>query len=361
MTTKNREDFFNVTLEPLNKEQFDVNIGLSYDDVLLIPREGQLEKREEADLITKVVPNVEIDIPILSAPMDSVTDGNMAMAMWKEGGFGVIHRNNTIEEQVKEFQKVVDPLNEITWTRTGCAIGISEGLERVKKLDSVGCRIFVLDVAHAHHKIVGDFIDSFNNLFNYSMVIQAELIVGNIATAEGARFLMEHGVNGIKVGVGPGAACKTREVTGFGYPQLSAIMEVVKERDKFAKEKGLNGYKHTVIADGGIKNSGDIVKALAAGADSVMIGKLLAGTKESPMPGKYWGMASQRVNGHRAAEGIEGEIGTLNTVEDVIKELSWGIRSGLSYGGATNLKELREKAKFVRIAPGVAIENATRL
>jgi IMP dehydrogenase len=181
------------------------------------------------------------------------------------------------------------------------------------------------------------------------------LIVGNVATGEAALDLTFAGVDGIKVGIGPGAACTTREVTGFGIPQLTAILDVsLTLRNNF-------NVLPTVIADGGIKNSGDIVKALAAGADTVMLGRLLAGSTESPLPGFYWGMASKKVNGHHAPEGIEGTVPITGPVKTTLKELAWGIRSGISYGGATNLRELREGAEFMRVSPMSAVESGTRL
>ena len=181
-----------------------------------------------------------------------------------------------------------------------------------------------------------------------------KLIVGNVATYEGAKQFVQLGVEAIKVGIGPGAACRTREVTGFGVPQLTAIIEVNRALQEFWP-------KTKLIADGGIRNSGDIVKALAAGADTVMIGSLLAGCDEAPNPGEYYGNASEHVNSHRAPEGSYGTVKKTGPVEDVIKELAWGIRSGVSYGGATNLKELRENAEFILCTAAGQIESSVRI
>jgi IMP dehydrogenase len=214
---------------------------------------------------------------------------------------------------------------------------------------NAGARIFCLDVAHGDHTQVINYVKNFKELGPKD----TKLIVGNIATASGAFRLMEAGADAIKIGIGPGAACRTREVTGFGVPQLTAIMNIASI---------MNGFPHVrLIADGGIKNSGDIVKALAAGADTVMIGSLLAGCDEAPNPGQYYGNASVQLNGHRAPEGIGGYVLKTGSTEDTIKELAWGIRSGLSYGGATNIKELKENAQFIQVTAAGQHESQTRL
>lgn len=315
--------------------------ALSFDDVLLIPQEGVLDKRADADISSSVVSGIKVDIPIISSPMASVTEGEMAKAMRLYGGYGIIHRFLTIDEQIDQFK--MSPLD------TAVAIGINEGYERWEKLFVAGCHIFCLDVAHAHHTAIRDFISKAPD----ELLIASDLIVGNVATYYGAHFLAELGVAAIKVGIGPGAACTTREVTGFGYPQLSAIMNVAKVIDKFPDVR--------IIADGGIRNSGDIVKALAAGADTVMLGRLFAGADESPHPGLYWGMASKRVNGHHAPEGVEGVVPRTGSVGETMKNLAWGIRSGISYGGATNLEELRRYSQFVRVTPMSMQESGIRI
>jgi IMP dehydrogenase len=329
--------------------------GLSFDDVLLVPKGGNLEKRAQADIRTRLVGDIRIPIPILSAPMESVTEHRMATAMRRAGGFGVIHRNLPIERQVQEYVDVeydVEYGLDIPYP-AGAAIGVNEGYERWEHLYGAGARIFVVDIAHAHHRAVSNFINNVPTHLrdggdNY-------VIVGNVATAEGAHFLAGLGVDGIKVGIGPGAACTTREVTGFGVPQLTAILDV-------ADALALYGdNKPTLIADGGIKNSGDIVKALAAGADSVMLGRLLAGANESPHPGLYYGMASKRVNNHRAPEGVEGAVPITGPVEDTIKQLAWGIRSGISYGGGKNLEDLQNNAEFILVSSSAAIESGVRV
>lgn len=304
-------------------------------------------KREDADISAELVKGIKLKVPIISAPMQSVTELEMAEMMHHAGGFGIIHRFMPVKDQVTIFEEERFENKPILWM--GAAIGINEGYDRWEKLYEAGCRIFCLDIAHAHHDLVEKFI---KGLPDHLVEDKTYLIAGNVATANGAIFLKELGVDGIKVGIGPGAACSTREVTGFGVPQLTAIMECV---------SAINGSDVTVIADGGIRSSGDIVKAIAAGADTVMVGRLLAGADESPHPGLYWGMASKKVNSHWAPEGIEGVVPRTGSVENTVKQLAWGIRSGVSYGGARNLQELRDYAEFIRVTPMSMSESSTRL
>ena len=320
--------------------------GLSYDDVLLVPKEGILEKRKDAYLGTSLTENFHLGIPIISAPMSSVTEYKMARAMALAGGLGVIHRKGRFEDiqaQVDEYGLASKDILHGA-LQVACAIGIND-IDRLDALYQNGCRVFFVDVAHAHHKRVGYWLDAIRGGYPKGVI---ELIAGNVATHDGALFLEEHGVDGIKVGIGPGAACITREVTGFGVPQLTAI----------SYAPWLNV---PVIADGGIKNSGDIVKALAAGASSVMIGSLFAGADEAPSPGNYWGEASKKVNGHNAPEGVEGTVVKTGPVSNTIKKLTWGIRSGLSYAGATNIQELRDNAEFIRVSPLTQRESSARI
>lgn len=325
--------------------------ALTFDDVLLEPQYGVLETRSEADISSSIVNRARISIPIISANMPSVTDSQMAIAMFKQGAIGSLHRFNTKKENIEEYKKVIE-----SGARVICSIGMKDGLERFKALHNAGCTIFILDIAHADSRRVIDFINDFwQTTYNIFYGEYVKLIVGNVATYDGALRLMEAGVDAIKVGIGPGAACSTREVTGFGVPQLSAIMEVARARQYFPE------VNIKIIADGGIKNSGDIVKALAAGADTVMIGRLLAGCKEAPCPGVYFGNASSHINNHNAPEGIYGAVEHNDSVEKVLKKLAWGIRSGISYAGARNIRELREKAAWIKVSSGTQLENKTRI
>lgn len=330
--------------------------ALSYDDVLLRPQTGFLSSRSDADISTRLLGDIKLDIPIISAPMDSVTGPRLAANMRTLGGFGILHRfHDTIDDQVDDYTRA-SLLGSFRRPCLGCAIGINENLERYIKLYDAGCRVFCIDVAH------GDSEHVFRLIKMLPFRDDVGLIVGSVATRLGAISLFNLGVDAIRVGVGPGAACTTRTVTGFGVPQLSAIMEVADAITYMRRSQRENeGYCPTIIADGGIKNSGDIVKALAAGADTVMLGSLLAGTDESPQPGKYWGAASKKMNGHNAPEGVEGFVPKTGSLGNTLKELVWGIKSGVSYGGASNLAELREMAEFQVVSPMSVHETNTRI
>ena len=318
--------------------------GLTFDDVLLVPKQGILQSRKDADISSELVSGLKLDVPIVSANMPSVTEWVMATSIYDAGGYGILHRFSSKADSLEEYIYVKE-----TDRDCGVSLGLND-TEQIPKFYEMGCRLFCLDVAHGDHERVIEFTINFKR----SNFGDAKLIVGNVATFDGAERLIKAGADAIKVGIGPGAACRTREVTGFGVPQLTAIIDV-------ATAIYINNKDVKLIADGGIKNSGDIVKALAAGADTVMIGSLLAGCNEAPSPGEYYGSASERVNGHRAPEGIHGNVERKGSVEDVIKELAWGIRSGISYGGATNIEELRQQAEFIRVTAAGQYESQTRL
>jgi IMP dehydrogenase len=324
--------------------------GLSYDDVLLVPQLGVLEKREDADLTSRQTTEELIQTPIIAAPMPSVTEVEMARAMLTLGGQAVIHRFQSEETRLDQYnQSILHAKGTLPERAPFVAIGLKAGFHEYIFLRKAGVTKFCLDVAHGHHEKVGELVrwikaDPHDNT----------LMVGNVATPQGALFLADAGADAIKVGIGPGAACRTREVTGFGVPQFTAVQRVAEQLHSW-------GIDIPIIADGGIKNSGDIVKALAAGASTVMLGSLLAGADEAPKPGEYFGNASGRLNGHRAPEGAEGSVPLSGPVENIIKELTWGIRSGISYAGATNIEELQENAEFIRVAHGTALESSVRV
>lgn len=290
-------------------------------------------------------------VPIVSANMDTVTELEMAVALAKLGGLGIIHRFLTIEAQssmVKEAKKQ---------GLVGAAIGINGlYLERAEALINAGVDVLVLDVAHGHTKYVGDAVKAIKSRWP-----NTEVVAGNVATFDGAKYLFESGADGIKVGVGPGSTCSTRIITGCGVPQLSAIMDC-------------SHIKVPITGDGGIKNSGDVTKALAAGASCVMLGNLLAGTEEAPgylvmkagvRCKVYRGMASVGATVSRkekegtplneteidevVPEGVETSVPYKGSVSDVVTQLLGGLASGMSYCGAVNLDQLREKANFVQI------------
>ena len=238
--------------------------ALTFDDVTLAPNYSEILP-SQVNTSINLTPKLNINIPLLSSAMDTVTESPMGIAMAKAGGIGIIHRNLTIDEQIKEIRKVKSKKLLV-----GAAVGASEKeLTRAKKLLKENLDIIVIDTAHGHTKKVADIIKKIKKLRPKNTAICA----GNIATTEAAKFLVKLGVDIIKVGIGPGSICTTRLVAGIGVPQLSAILNV---------KKGIGKSKTTLIADGGIKFSGDIAKALAAGADAVMIGSLFAGTDQAP-------------------------------------------------------------------------------
>ncbi len=455
--------------------------ALTFDDVLLVPDYSEVLPHE-VDVSTYITPKIKLNIPIVSAAMDTVTEARLAIALAREGGIGIIHRNMSVEEQAKEVEKVkksesgmiLDPVtvkpeatvkealnimerfkisgvpvvdsegklvgiltnrdlrfvqptdydkpvslfmtkenlitaeegvtleeataifqkykieklpivdregrikglitikdivkrmqypnackDEIGRLRVGAAVGTGEDtLDRVSALVEAGVDLIVIDTAHGHSKRVIQTLEKIKANFP-----DLQVVAGNVATAEGTKALIEAGADAVKVGVGPGSICTTRIVAGVGVPQLTAIMEAY----SVAREHGV-----PIIADGGIRYSGDIVKALAAGANAVMLGNLLAGTEESPGETIYYqgraykvyrgmgslGAMSSRLSSDRygqdrmekfVPEGIEGRVPYKGKLKDVVFQLVGGLRAGMGYTGARNIKELQEKARFVRI------------
>ena len=330
--------------------------ALTFDDVTLAPNFSEILP-SEVNTSTNLSKYLSIKIPILSSAMDTVTESSMGIAMAKAGGIGIIHRNLKISEQIKEIRKV-----KLKKLIVGAAVGASENeYKRVEKILKENLDIIVIDTAHGHTKKVGDMIKKIKKLRPKKTAICA----GNIATAEAAKFLINLGVDIIKVGIGPGSICTTRLVAGIGVPQLSAIMNV---------KKGIGKNKTKLIADGGIKFSGDIAKALAAGADAVMIGSLFAGTDQAPgrIIKKYGGtykyfrgmgsigamnkgsadryfQSKQKDTSKYVAEGVEGYIKYKGTVDKIIYSLVGGLKSSMGYMGAKKVVDLRKKPKFLKI------------
>ena len=468
----------------MSKELENLRVGLTFDDVLLIPRYSKIRSRHETNTSTKLTSKISLNIPIISANMDTVTEAEMAVTLAREGGIGIIHRFMSVEEQVAQVRRVkrmesiiiespysldenanlsdvrkmmrekdvggiliVDqenklqgivttrdlrfaedpktPVSEImtkrkdlvvsTWGKTtiqqakeimedtrieklplvdskdrllglitakdilkrkefpnatkdskgrlrvGGAIGVKgDYIDRAKGLAEADVDVLVLDIAHGHS---GHALEAIRKI--KKTLPEVDLIAGNIATVEGAKDLIKAGADSIKVGVGSGSICITRIVTGSGVPQLTAISDC----SKIAKDSGV-----TLIADGGIRNSGDITKSLVAGADSVMIGSLLAGTDESPGEIVFRGaqrykvtrgmastaarkdqLARERGRNHEVdlsdyvPEGVEAIVPYKGEAVNVVRQLAGGLRSGLSYCGASTLKELRTNARFIRI------------
>ena len=330
--------------------------ALTFDDVLLIPKYSKILP-SEVITSTALSTNLNLKIPILSSAMDTVTESAMAIAIANAGGIGVIHRNLNIKSQISEIKKVKSKKLLV-----GAAVGAGP-LEhkRAEAILKENVDLIVVDTAHGHTKKVAEIIRKIKKLKSK----KTTLCAGNIATAEAAKFLIKLGVDIIKVGIGPGSICTTRLVAGIGVPQLSAIL---------AAKKGVGRKKVSIIADGGIKFSGDISKALTAGADAVMIGSLFAGTEESPgkiikKNGKLFksfrGMGSigamnkgsadryfqtkQKETSKYVPEGIEGLVKYKGTVEKIIYQLIGGLKSSMGYLGSKKIINLRNKTKFVKI------------
>lgn len=324
------------------------NRKLCFNDILLVPHYSELGSRT-VPTITTNIGRLELKTPLISAPMDSITGKYMLVVMDKLGGLGILTRHISLPD-TEELQAQI---HEIQWARDqgaeniGCAIGIKNDVDRkAQSLLDAGCCVICLDVAHGDHKKMYEAIKILVLLQdNYNFVVMA----GNVCTPEAVKKFADHGVDAIKVGIGPGASCTTRIVTGFGIPQLSAIQEAYEALD--------GQYSNvSIIADGGLRTSGDMVKSLWAGADACMIGYMLAGTNATPrIDGKkvYRGMSSRAASGRPdiAPEGIEIKMGDRGETEDVMEECMMGIRSGLAMGGANNLNELRENVDCVMVSP----------
>lgn len=337
-----------------------VMLGLTYDDVLLLPDASEVVP-SEVQTSTQLTRNLSLSVPLVSSAMDTVTESQLAIAMSKAGGIGIIHRNLPIAEQVTHV-KLVKNVGIV-----GAAVGVGDdGFARAQALIEVGVDVVVVDTAHGHHRAV---LDAIARIKKFSPT--TEIIGGNVATRAGAQALINAGADAVKVGVGPGSICTTRIVAGVGVPQITAIMEA-------AKACGKAGIP--LIADGGLQYSGDIVKALVAGANSVMLGSLLAGCEESP--GELFEIDGRKYKGYRGMgslgamqtrgeqksyskdrymqddvlsedklvpEGIEGKVLYRGTVAEVVHQLVGGLRSGMGYAGAPDIDTLRRDGRLIQI------------
>ena len=330
--------------------------ALTFDDVTLAPKYSDILP-SEVDTSIILSKFLKLRIPLLTSAMDTITESKMAIAIAKAGGIGIIHRNLNIKKQVQEIKKVKKQ-NLLV----GAAVGAgSNELARAKAILKEGINMIVVDTAHGHTKKVSEMIKFIKKEKNS----KTALCAGNIATAEAAKYLDKLGVDIIKVGIGPGSICTTRLVAGIGVPQLTAILNV---------RNAIKKSKVKIISDGGIKYSGDLAKAFAAGADAVMIGSLFAGTDETPgklikKNGKLFksfrGMGSvgamnkgsadryfqskQKDNSKYVPEGVEGLAKYKGKVDKVIFKLVGGLRSSMGYLGSKQIKYLRKKPQFVKI------------
>ena len=329
--------------------------SLTFDDVLLLPQYSDILP-SETDISLQLTKNILLKVPFLSSAMDTVTESKMAISIAHAGGLGVIHRNLNIVDQTKEIKKVKKK-NLLV----GAAVGTNkDDLERARSLVTNGCDLIVIDTAHGHSDKVLKTLSKLKRIIK-----KIPICVGNIATAAAAKKLYNSGADIIKVGIGPGSICTTRMVAGIGVPQISAIMEV---------KQVLKNRNVKIISAGGIKFSGDVAKALAAGADAIMMGSIFAGTDESPgkkfkIKGKifkeYRGMGSIGAMSSGSAnryfqknfkdkskfvpEGVEGRVEYKGNVSKIIYQLKGGLRSSMGYIGAKNLSKISKNAKFIKI------------
>jgi len=324
--------------------------ALSFDDVLLVPRYSKVIPKEGVNTSTRISRNVRLGIPIVSSPMDTVTEAEMAIALAEEGGIGIIHRNMSIDQQVEEVRNVKE-----RGLKVGAAVGVFDE-ERFSQLLKAEVDVVVIDVAHGYSENV------IKSLKRYKRLDDVDIVAGNIVTGEAAEELISAGADGLRVGLGAGSICFTREVCGVGVPQLQAIAWV-------ADIASIYGVP--VIADGGIRKIADIVKALAAGADCVMLGRMLAGTDESPGEiirkdglklKRYRGMGSPEVvqkldrYSKLVPEGISGYVPYKGSVRKVLGTIIGGLKSGMGYIGAANLEELRRKSIFLKASSSESFE-----
>lgn len=361
----------------LNKaaDLYKLPIHLTYDDVLLSPNYADFSRRD-IDLKTRLSQNITLENPLVSAPMDTVTESKLAIALAEAGGFGIIHRNLSIENQVKQVKEVV-----AKGILVGAAVGATNGYEkRVDALIKSGVSLILVDSAHGHCSSVIEAVKLIKSKFQ-----SIDVMAGNVSTYEGAKALIDAGADSLRVGMGPGAICTTRIVSGMGMPQLTAIVETARA----GREAGV-----PVVADGGIRYSGDMVKALAAGADTVMMGSYFASCNESPgehftfkkdevpsvfqhlvkdgideYPFKtYRGMGSisamkkgseVKTEGEfhgksykdrvLVAEGVDALVPIKGTVKEMVDQALGGIKSGMYYVGCQNIARLQQSSQFIRI------------
>ncbi len=332
--------------------------GLTFDDVLLVPRHSEVSSRRDPILKSQVTKNYSLDIPVVSANMDTITGWEMACAMAELGGLGILHRFMPSEDQVEMVKRIYRHHQEKDLkTPIAASIGVKEeGMRRADLLVDAGVNILTLDIAHGDSIMMLEVLDYVKKRHP-----QVDVLAGNVATSEGTRRLIEAGADSIKCGIGPGSMCTTRIITGHGVAQLSAVALCTREASK---------HGIPVIADGGIKNSGDIVKALCSGAKVVMAGSLLSGTLETPGEVKggkklYRGMASKSAQVSwrgelpkgMAAEGEATMIACKGPVHHVVNELTGGLRSGMTYLGVERIEDMPKIALFMEISTAGMVES----
>jgi IMP dehydrogenase len=308
----------------------------SYDDLLLVPQRSPVDSRSDVVLDTQLTPNITISSPLISAPMDSVTGPEMAQAMWDNGGVGILHRFKEPEVRGQWIEQV-DGI-------VGASVGIEQDdIETAHYFENCGVDFICVDVAHGHMERTIDFVEKLNE------EISVDIVAGNVATRQGVKDLVSAGADSVKVGVGSGSHCTTRTKTGHGVPQASVVHD--------CSNIYTSSNDFTIIADGGIREPGDAVKALMLGADSVMMGGIFGRCYESPGQGDVWGMASENGNTEEYNEGVVTQSQQQQRVSDVFSEFEDGIRSGLSYSGGHTIEEARKNSEIIKATESTQLRN----
>ena len=333
---------------------------LTYDDVLLVPKYSDIRTRSDIDISNTLDDNISLRLPIIASPMDTVSGFEMASYLSKVGALAVLHRYMSVADQAT----AVTNLKEETGSVIGAAIGTgTDGQTRANILASVGTDVLCVDVAHGHHVAVRNIIEYMRSDSRFDNV---HIMAGNVATPEAVADLATWGAHSVRIGIGGGSICSTRIQTGHGVPTLQSVMDCASAADE-------HGVK--IIADGGIRNSGDIVKSFAAGADFAMIGSILGGTEEAPgriitMGGskykEYRGMASAEAQmewrGRTASlEGVSSMVPYKGPVAPIIRQLENGIRSGFSYSGARSFEQFQNVAEMIQQTPAGQMESSTHI
>lgn len=329
------------------------NNSLGFEDVFIVPQYSEIASRRHADVSCYLTNTLNVPVPVISANMDTVTGPEMCIALARSGAIGALHRFMTIEENAKAVEGIITELTkdftDLAPYKFMVSVGVgNDALPRAEALYDAGARMFIIDIAHGHSLLMKTMIENMREAFGDEIFI----VAGNVATTEGARDLARWGADAIKVGIGPGAACTTKNVTGVTVPQFTAVLNIAEALDRL-------GMDVLLIADGGIREIGDIAKALGAGADLVMCGRLFAGCHEAPgerIDGKkvYRGSSSADVNkilkssdNLPTPEGISTLIATDESpASDLVKKIQGGLQSAFSYSNAKSLKEFHARCVF---------------
>ena len=323
---------------------------ICFDDILMVPQYSEVVSRSSVDFKMPIGGDTWLDLPVIASPMDTVCEKDMAIAIAESGGIGIIHRFMSAKNQIAMVKEVSNHNN--LGLPVGAALSSTFVEEHVERLISAGASILLIDTANGHSKMAIDAVIRLKNIVGDSVHIMA----GNVSTAEGFMALDTAGADSVRVGIGGGSMCTTRIVSGHGIPTLSSIINIREAKDKFNLNAG-------IVADGGIRNTGDMVKAFAAGADAVMLGSMLAGTEEAPGDlyfkknkkfKSFRGMASKEANKDKdiaVAEGISTRIPYKGFVKDIVKDIRGGLGSGCSYSGVDFLHDLYKDSMYIKVSP----------